>query len=115
MDSRGKKQLGKSYETVDEYVKRGKAEILSGSTGEVQRRIRINYTKNSSVSFSEGAVDNTEGYNAYVAFAMMLRFINILICFKKNQMYFYLSKYFEIPIIILENLNGQRNFNIRDN
>jgi hypothetical protein len=67
MDTGRKSKMGKSNETVDEYVKRGKAEILSGSKGEVQRRILINYTKNSSVSFTEGNVDNTEGYKAYVA------------------------------------------------
>ncbi len=67
MDTGRKSKMGKSNETVDEYVKRGKAEILSGSKGEVQRRILINYTKNISVSFDEGNVDNTEGYKAYVA------------------------------------------------
>ena len=53
-------QIQQSRRTVDGYVERGKAEILSGSTGEVQRRILINYTKNISVSFAEGNVDNTE-------------------------------------------------------
>ena len=63
-----KNQTTKNSATVDEYVTGGKGEILSGSTGKTQRRIRINHTKNSSVAFTEGTEDGTDGYKAYTAF-----------------------------------------------
>ena len=69
IDTGRRSEIQQSRRTIDGYVERGKAEILSASKGEVQRRIRINHTKNSSVSFTEGKADNTEGYKAYVAFA----------------------------------------------
>ncbi len=61
-------QMGKSNETIDGYVQGGKAEILSGGTGEAPRRIRINHTKNSSVTFTEGNENGTDGYKVYTAF-----------------------------------------------
>lgn len=62
-------QMGKNNETINGYVTGGKGEILSGSTGKTPRRIRINHTKNSSVTFTEGSADGTDGYKAYTAFA----------------------------------------------
>ncbi len=62
-------QMGESNETIDGYVTGGKGEILSGGDGKTPRRIRINHTKNSSVTFTEGTADGTDGYKVYTAFA----------------------------------------------
>lgn len=67
--TRRESQMGKNNETINGYVTGGKGEILSGSTGKTPRRIRINHTKNSSVTFTEGTADGTDGYKAYTAFA----------------------------------------------
>lgn len=69
IDPRGKSQVRQSRQTIDGYVERGKGEVLEGMAGEAQRRVRINHTPNSSVSFTEGKADNAEGYKAYSAFA----------------------------------------------
>ena len=69
IDAGRKSQISQSRSTLDEYVTGGKAEVISGGQGEVPRRILIKHTNNSSVTFTEGTADDTNGYKAYNAFA----------------------------------------------
>ncbi len=69
VDARGEREVRESRQTIDGYVQGGNGEVLDRVEGKAQRRLRINHTKNSSVSFTEGKADNTNGYKAYVAFA----------------------------------------------